>query len=164
MRRAYLPTSTFCTVCGSPERNRTSLGVRWYFESGYVKTEFVSSALQMGYKDIIHGGVLSGLLDEALCWVAGVHCRQYFITGNLNVMFRKPIPVGSKLSVIGEFHSFNGTYANCSGNVFTSDLGLCAEAQGRFFPIPNEQALASGDYWNFQPGDLNILRADTNEE
>jgi acyl-coenzyme A thioesterase PaaI-like protein len=157
MSRTYLPTSLLCNVCGQPELNPRSLRVRWYVEDGFVKTEFASTTLQMGYKNIIHGGVISGLLDEALCWVAGVHCHQYFITGSLTVRFRKAVSVGSELSIFGRFNKFNGKYAECSGEVLTSDLGLCAEGSGKFFPIPAEQSLASHDYWVFQPGDLDIL-------
>jgi acyl-coenzyme A thioesterase PaaI-like protein len=159
--RLYLPTSILCIVCGKRESNQSSLGVRWYVDAGCVKTRFPTSSLQMGYKGIVHGGVLSGLLDEALCWVAGVHCKQYFITGTLTMVFRQSIPVGSTLTIVGTFDVFNGRYAECHGEIEADNLGVCAEGRGQFFPVPSDKALASNDYWVFERGDLDILTGKT---
>jgi acyl-coenzyme A thioesterase PaaI-like protein len=156
MARLYLPTSTLCVVCGDKRRNPSSLGVRWYTENGFVKTDFATSVFEMGYQGIVHGGVLSGLLDESLCWVAGVHCGSYFVTGTLTVSFRRSIPVGAVVTVVSEFDGFTGKYAECHGAI-KCDERVSAEAFGRFFPVPPTEALSSDDYWIFQPGDLDIV-------
>ncbi|HDR46518.1 MAG TPA: PaaI family thioesterase, partial [Geoalkalibacter subterraneus] len=51
-----------------------------------------------GWQGVVHGGIISTLLDEA-----GIYaCRtqgETFVTAELNVRFRKPVPVGRKVRV-----------------------------------------------------------------
>ena len=51
--------------------------------------------------DVIHGGILATLLDE----VAIYACRsrgEQFVTVEITVRFRKPVPVGSTVDLRGQ--------------------------------------------------------------
>ena len=54
-----------------------------------------------GWADVVHGGILSSLLDEA-CIYACQSAGQQFVTAEMNVKFRKPVPVGTEIMVVGE--------------------------------------------------------------
>jgi uncharacterized protein (TIGR00369 family) len=59
----------------------------------------VSAAFQ-GWRDVVHGGVVALLLDEAMAYAAGAH-GVLGVTGDLKMRFRKPVPVGAPLVVRG---------------------------------------------------------------
>jgi hypothetical protein len=70
-----LSDDRFCFVCG--ERNPEGLHVDFYLEDDKAIGEFVALKKYQGYKDIIHGGIISTLLDEAMVKVAllkGILC------------------------------------------------------------------------------------------
>ncbi len=51
-----------------------------------------------GWRDVVHGGVVALLLDEAMAYAAGAH-GVLGVTGDLKMRFRKPVPVGAPLVV-----------------------------------------------------------------
>ncbi len=86
-----------CIICGS--LNPNSLGLFFEMDSelsviGYFKGK---SGLQ-GYDDILHGGVISSLLDSAM-----VHCLSKLgivgVTAELNVRFVDEIPIDRDLTI-----------------------------------------------------------------
>ena len=53
-----------CFVCG--EKNPNGLNLTFSFREGKVVTEFILHKTYQGYKDIVHGGIISTLLDESM--------------------------------------------------------------------------------------------------
>ncbi|MCG2722084.1 MAG: PaaI family thioesterase [Thermodesulfovibrionales bacterium] len=59
-----LEDDRYCFVCGEENEN----GLRLFFTllDGKICAEFTFSKVHQGYKDIVHGGLLSAVLDEAM--------------------------------------------------------------------------------------------------
>ncbi len=51
-----------------------------------------------GYRDVVHGGLLSTVLDESMVTLINMRGRLA-VTAELNVRFLKPLPVESPLEV-----------------------------------------------------------------
>ncbi|MEJ2744513.1 MAG: PaaI family thioesterase [bacterium] len=88
---------TNCLMCGS--RNPFSLGLRFHTrEKGRVWARFKAKSRFQGYDGILHGGVISALLDAAM-----THCLFQrgvkAVTGDMRVRFLKPISCGTELQV-----------------------------------------------------------------
>lgn len=86
-----------CLLCG--ERNPFSLGLRFHEgEGGLVWSRFRALPRFQGYEGILHGGVISALLDSAM-----THCLFHrgvrAVTGDLRVHFLQPVPCGAFLQV-----------------------------------------------------------------
>jgi uncharacterized protein (TIGR00369 family) len=90
-----------CFVCG--ENNPGGLRLRFYInrEERTLKTTFVASAIFQGYDDIVHGGIISTLLDEAMAKLS-YELGYNAVTGILEIRFKNPAPVGEPLLVYGE--------------------------------------------------------------
>jgi len=87
-----------------------------------------------GWQDIVHGGVIASLLDEA-CIYAGRAMAETLVTAELSVRYRKPVPVGQEVTIRGEVLEqrrkvlkvkarleLNGeVYAEADGRVFLVD-------------------------------------------
>lgn len=54
-----------------------------------------------GWQGVVHGGILSALLDE-VCAQACMACGLQVVTSELRLRYRKPVPSGSEVTVIGE--------------------------------------------------------------
>ena len=53
-----------CFVCG--DKNDIGLKLDFYEKDGKARAEFTPEKKFEGYKDILHGGILSSLLDEVM--------------------------------------------------------------------------------------------------
>ena len=88
---------THCLICGS--KNPFSLGLRFHSrEKGVVWARFRARRRFQGYDGILHGGVISALLDAAM-----THCLFQrgiqAVTGDLRVHFLRPVSCGTVLQV-----------------------------------------------------------------
>ncbi len=81
-----------CIVCG-PE-NRSGLNLDFdLLDNGMVQTSFRCEAFYQGFPGMLHGGVISALLDGAMTNCLFAHGRTGF-TGELRVRFRYPVATG----------------------------------------------------------------------
>ncbi len=88
-----------CYVCGSA--NDRGLHVR--FErgpDGGSVTRYTARAEHVGWPDVIHGGLLFTLMDEAVAW-AVIYAGQHAVTARAETRFRSPARVGTPLVVRG---------------------------------------------------------------
>ena len=87
-----------CVLCGS--RNPLSLGLSFHpGDDGGVRTLFQAHSGLQGYKGILHGGVISSLLDAAM-----THCLFHqgieAVTGDLHVRFVKSVPCDAQMELL----------------------------------------------------------------
>jgi acyl-coenzyme A thioesterase PaaI-like protein len=79
----------WCLMCG--DQNPSSLKLVFKEEGNSVTAHFQPNRLLQGYEGILHGGVLSALLDASM-----THCLFHqgikAITGDLQVRFLLPVP------------------------------------------------------------------------
>lgn len=86
-----------CLVCGGG--NPWSLGLRFRVsDGGTVRAQFEAHPGLQGYDGILHGGVISGLLDAAM-----THCLFHHgvraVTADLHVRFLHPVSCEALLEV-----------------------------------------------------------------
>ena len=90
-----------CFVCG--EKN--SGGLRLCFEidkeKQALKTTFVADPIFQGYDGIVHGGIISTLLDEAMAKLS-YELGYDTVTASLEIRFKEPAPILQPLLVYGE--------------------------------------------------------------
>jgi acyl-coenzyme A thioesterase PaaI-like protein len=88
-----------CVVCG-PENPR-GLQIRFATQpDGAVTARWTPAAGWEGFRGIIHGGIVSTVLDEAMSKaVAGA--RYEALTAELRVRFRRPVEPGTELRIRG---------------------------------------------------------------
>ncbi|NVN90787.1 MAG: PaaI family thioesterase [Desulfuromonadales bacterium] len=88
-----------CVMCG--ELNPLSLRLNFVPDgSGAVSAFFQGNVLLQGYDGILHGGVISALLDSAMTHCL-FHRKIEAVTGELLVKFAAPVPYNVWLTVRG---------------------------------------------------------------
>jgi uncharacterized protein (TIGR00369 family) len=131
------PNSQMCFVCGLG--NPIGLQAAFYEDdAGRVTAKFTPRPEHQGFPGIMHGGIITALLDETLSRVA-IAAGRWVVTGRLNVRFRRPIPVEEPLTVIGEAVKWNGRMLEARGEIRLADGRVGAEATGTFLEIPSDQ-------------------------
>jgi uncharacterized protein (TIGR00369 family) len=89
-----------CFVCGRD--NTAGLGI--YFEIDRerrsISAKFTPSDIYQGYEGIVHGGILSTLLDEAMAKLT-VSLGIPAVTAEMTVTFKAPAAPGEELFVSG---------------------------------------------------------------
>lgn len=119
-----------CFVCG--DKNDIGLKLDFYEKDGKARVEFTPTKNYEGYKGILHGGILSTLLDEVM--IKSILAKEILtVTSQIEVKFKKPAIIGEKLIIEGEITGERGRLILTEGKVFKEDGTVVAEAKGKFF-------------------------------
>jgi uncharacterized protein (TIGR00369 family) len=96
-----LETNGNCFVCGENNPNGLRLSFEIDKEKQTLKTTFVASPTFQGWDGIVHGGILSTLLDEAMAKLV-YELGYQAVTASIEIKFKKPAPILEPLLVYGE--------------------------------------------------------------
>jgi uncharacterized protein (TIGR00369 family) len=96
-----LETNGNCFVCGENNPNGLRLSFEIDKEKQTLKTTFVASPTFQGWDGIVHGGILSTLLDEAMAKLV-YELGYQAVTASIEIKFKKPAPILEPLLVFGE--------------------------------------------------------------
>jgi len=96
-----LETNGNCFVCGENNPNGLRLSFEIDREKQTLKTTFVASPTYQGWDGIVHGGILSTLLDEAMAKLV-YELGYQAVTASIEIKFKKPAPILEPLWVYGQ--------------------------------------------------------------
>jgi len=92
-----IPGTDGCFVCGKPDgANNRSLGVDFFLDdaSGNVVASIEPDETWCGYKDMVHGGIISAVMDDAMEKAVQVDCGKPAFTATLSMKYRKNVNAG----------------------------------------------------------------------
>lgn len=124
-----------CFACG--QRNDAGLKLVFRREGDEIVTEYTPESHFQGFPGVVHGGILTTLLDEALSRTATVEGR-WMMTGKLEVRFRNAAPLGRKLRVSSRALVSRARMVQAAGEIRLADEPgtIIATAEGTFLPLP----------------------------
>jgi len=132
------PNSRNCFVCGLA--NPAGLQLRFFENTpGEVVAEYTVPDRFQGYPGVAHGGIVAAMLDE-ICGRAhmGGDPPRFMYTARLNVRYRKNIPVGQPLRLVGRAGKSKGRTAVGRGEIYGPDGCLLAEAEALLIDVPTD--------------------------
>jgi uncharacterized protein (TIGR00369 family) len=133
-----------CFVCG--KENHMSLNAQFLnLEDKRICALFQTTEEHQSYPGRVHGGVISAILDETIGRV--IQCDDpdaFGVTIELNVKFRKPVPLGVPLRVIAWETKRTSRIFEGEGELLLEDGSVAAQATARYFN-QEIQAIAEGD-------------------
>jgi uncharacterized protein (TIGR00369 family) len=95
------PNAQHCFVCGV--ENPGGLKMKFYENGdGEVISEMIIPEQFQGYPGVVHGGIVASMLDElsGRPFMIGDE-MQFFVTAELKIRYRKPVPIGEELIMKG---------------------------------------------------------------
>ena len=127
-----------CFACGA----ENPFGLQMTFESNgtQLRSRLTVSPRFRGWSNLVHGGILSTILDETMGWTA-IHLTQRLIlTKGMNVAFIKPVRINTPLSILGFIKERSSDRkALMVAEIRDEEGTLCASAQGDFVLFTMEE-------------------------
>ena len=102
--------------------------------------QFTPSQHHCGYHAMVHGGILSTLLDEVMGWAPSYETRRMCVAAEITIRFVKPVPIGTPVIVAGKFVEDRKRLWRCEGTVKGQDGTLYVRGSGTYVPIPADDA------------------------
>ncbi len=84
----------WCFGCGS--ENPIGLHLNVCFDGEALVADFTPQKAHQGYADVMHGGIMSAILDEMMGKLLALTGRAS-VTAEIAVRFRRPVRVGQRL-------------------------------------------------------------------
>jgi acyl-coenzyme A thioesterase PaaI-like protein len=142
MSKIKQPNSHTCFVCGL--ENPIGLHLHFYeTEPGVVETHFLAPDHYQGYPGVMHGGIVAALIDETSgrAYMGSDPANPRFMfTGKLEVKYRKNVPVGRMLKIVGKVIRSKGKVAEAWGGIYDAETQeLLAEGTGMHIDVPKGQ-------------------------
>jgi acyl-coenzyme A thioesterase PaaI-like protein len=125
-----------CFVCGMENPHGLRLKVV-YDGVDQVEVEFMAEDRYRGWSDYLHGGVLTLIFDEMLGWLSR-YMGHDAMTARLEVRYRKPVPLGSRLTFNGVLEREIKGLLDIKLNAKLDDGSVAAEATGRMMIISGQ--------------------------
>lgn len=138
-RQVNIDANHNCFGCG--RLNQYGLQLSFYpHERGGVQAPFVPARRFEGYDGMVHGGVISTVLDEVMAWSLYRH-ETWAVTGELTVRYRAPIRVDEETRAIGWMTGRRGRRIEMAGEIVReSDGVVLVRATAVFVAVPEAQA------------------------
>jgi len=133
------PNSRHCFVCGL--ENPVGLKLQIYrIEPGVIKTTFTAPEQFQGYPGVLHGGIVASILDEisGRAHMGDPSKPRFMFTGKIEVKYRKNVPIGKPLKIIGKAGKSKGKMAEGWAGIYDENETLLAEARTLLIDVPDE--------------------------
>lgn len=136
--KSLQPNSKHCFVCGVS--NPFGLKLRFYETSpGEVCADYTVGEEYQGFPGVVHGGVVAAMLDElAGRALMGIDTPRFMYTARLEVRYRKNVPVGQPLRLVGTAGASRQRTATARSAIYDSAGALLAEAEALLVNVPDE--------------------------
>jgi len=132
--------SRHCFICG--------LGNSSGLQASFHETEgnelialFTPTDAHQSYPGRLHGGIASAILDETIGRAISVgSSRQVWgVTVELHLEYRKPIPLGCQLKVVGRVTEDGSRFFGGTGEIVLPTGEIAVTAHGRYLKAPLEK-------------------------
>ena len=135
------PNSKMCFICGL--ENPVGLKLRIYeVESGRVESTFTAPEHYQGYPGVLHGGIIATIIDEisGRALMGPVDQPRFMFTAKLEVKYRKNVPIGKPLKLVGIAGQDKGYSAESWAGIYDAESGeLLAEGNTLLVNVPEEK-------------------------
>gem|GEM_PF-213458 len=122
----------YCFACGTD--NPISLRLTFQPDGDGLSGEFTPGREHQGYKGIIHGGILSTLLDEAMARLL-INRGFKIVTVKMEIRYKKPVHVGEKLIIKAALGDRNGRLVQAKGRILNEKGELAVMADATFAEV-----------------------------
>lgn len=124
-----------CFVCGRD--NPIGLKLTFHEEDNQYVSQFTAGPEHQGYDGIVHGGIVSTLLDEIMAryiYAKGLHA----VTARLEVRYRHPTPIGQPLTLVGWIVRERGKLYELVGEIRLADGTVTADGKATVALLKSE--------------------------
>jgi uncharacterized protein (TIGR00369 family) len=120
-----------CFACGKD--NPIGLKLEFCYEEGIAKSVTKMKNEFQGYPQVVHGGIVATLLDEAMAKII-LYKEMVAVTAEMNVKYRKPLPIDKEFTLTGEIILEKSRTIKTVGKIVINDI-IVAEATATYVKV-----------------------------
>jgi uncharacterized protein (TIGR00369 family) len=125
-----------CFVCG--EKNDFGLHAKFYETNAKELVALINPSEQhQGYPGRMHGGIAATILDETIARSIsnGKNEQIWGVTLELKTKFRKPIPLGQELKIVGRVISEGTRTFEGTAEIVLPNGEIAVSAEGKYMKV-----------------------------
>ena len=116
---------SYCFACG--KENPIGLKLDFSMQHGKCVARKVVPREYQGYEGIVHGGILTTMLDEIMVKYLILSGGEQAVTAKLEIRYRQPTPVGEMLTISGWEESRKKNFVRMRAAIALPDGMVTAE-------------------------------------
>lgn len=128
--------SKMCFVCG--EKNEFGLHAKFYETNDNQLVALINPSEQhQGYPGRMHGGIAATILDETIARSINSAKGEHIwgVTLELKTKFRKPIPLGQELKIVGRVTSEGTRSFEGTAEIVLPNGEIAVSAEGKYMKV-----------------------------
>jgi uncharacterized protein (TIGR00369 family) len=131
--RKQIPNNDDHMCFGCSPVNPSGLQMKFFTDETTVFSRITIPEHLCGWSNLVHGGVLSTILDEIMGWAAIYLLKRFILTKSITVEFLKPVYMGGVLEAESKLLEVEGKHqATMEGVIFDAEGDVCARATADF--------------------------------
>ncbi len=121
-----------CIVCGL--KNESGLKAAFFeMDNRDLVALFTPLELHQSYPGRLHGGIAGAVLDETIGRAIMIeHGEIWGVTIELQLRYRRPLPLNAPLTVVGRITSDSGRIFEGSGEIYLPGGDIAVSGAGRY--------------------------------
>ncbi len=137
-----------CFACG--ELNVGGLHMELHLEPQRCWAELTLGDRFEGWEGIIHGGIITTLLDEVMAWSL-IEADTWGVTARMDVQFRRPVVVGRAIRAEGWTTEVRRRLQRTAGQIVDVESGeVLATAEATYVAAPENRKRELKDRYGFR--------------
>ena len=142
MKKIINPYDLDKNMCfGCSQKNPLGLKLKFMESGKYLHATWQPGEYYQGYPNVLHGGIISALLDELGAWCISIKAGTAGVTTEINIRYIAPVYINKgEISMTAGIIELKEKNAKVLCQLFNSQSKLCAEAVAEFFLYPVEIA------------------------
>jgi len=128
-----IPNSDDHQCFGCSPVNPSGLQMTFSTDETSVFSRIIVPEHLCGWSNLVHGGVLSTILDEIMGWAALYLLRRIILTKSMSVEFLKPVHMGGVLEAESKVLEIEGKHSVImEGIILNAEGEVCTKSRGQF--------------------------------
>lgn len=117
-----------CFACGTD--NSHGLHMPFYTDEKYLWTELKLHDYYKGWDQVIHGGILSTILDELMAWTAIYLTKNIMLTKSMTLDYHEKVETNSKVQAFSWIEELKPKEIILKSELYNNQGALCTSATG----------------------------------
>jgi len=132
------PEGHHCFACGTT--NPIGLNLIFYRSGDKVCTDITLEKNYEGWENVVHGGIVSALVDEVMSWAIMYRKKVFLVTRNMKIKYIRPVLIGTPLKVSGQLTDDSSPPKIRAKAEIRDDKGrLYVRSSAEFVEVPKEE-------------------------
>jgi len=132
---------------GCSPKNPYGLKLNFRLDGNIMRCSWLPDENFQGYKNVLHGGIQSTIMDEIASWSVFVLLKTAGVTSRLEINYKRPCIInGKEISLTAEIQEIVDKTANIFVNLFDSAGNLCSVGNVYYYTFDSEKAIKKLKY------------------